>query len=474
MDLREPHRPKARRRRKNRHSDPSHFVYPPLDHSKSQFRLLRLAPGNPSDEITATVFTRELPALPRNCRHELHLFELASALEYLSTAISTDAGVQLEELARWAHMFSDLFEFYYSREFIERSAGDNLSQMIEMGFRSIERIKQRQSMSCNPDEVIAMHNLVDYLETTLLGQQAFGRRDYLAVSYCCGDQTVQEEITLNYVRVQVPTSAARALRGIRDQHWALTVWIDAICINPSDARERSHQVLLISNIYSSASKTFVWLESEGDFADQLLSARFSDWTRHLTSHPGFMSDPKSFFDADSEVPETLRGAALGLFASLLTYLRQPWFGRLWVYQEVLLSQEVIFRVGQTMISWNYVRPTLEYYEHLSPEAEWRDSANISVLGKAAPWCRRSYAQSTESSDGRRAGLEYTPSSLTELLLDTIPFKCLDPRDKVYALLGLTSWSTQWKSLSTGLEPDYTLSVEDCMRNATLAAIREEP
>jgi hypothetical protein len=59
------------------------------------------------------------------------------------------------------------------------------------------------------------------------------------------------------------------------------------------------------------------------------------------------------------------------------------------------------------------------------------------------------------------------------MLWTVPFSCLDPRDEVYALLGLTSWSTYRKKFSAELEPDYTLPIGECMRNATLAAIGEE-
>jgi hypothetical protein len=41
-------------------SAPSAFVYPPLDRSKSRFRVLTLGPGNPSDDLTATIATHHL------------------------------------------------------------------------------------------------------------------------------------------------------------------------------------------------------------------------------------------------------------------------------------------------------------------------------------------------------------------------------------------------------------------------------
>jgi hypothetical protein len=171
------------------------------------------------------------------------------------------------------------------------------------------------------------------------------------VSYCCGDQTILEDINLNDVSVQIPASAARALRGIRRDQ-ILNVWIDAVCINPGDPNERTHQVLLMSNIYSSACQTFVWLESEGEEAENLLTAGALDCQQQLQRHDlSVTTDLKALIYGDSELPESVRDAAWKLFASLLVYLKQPWFSRLWVYQEVLLSQKVWFQAGPVKLTW---------------------------------------------------------------------------------------------------------------------------
>ena len=164
------------------------------------------------------------------------------------------------------------------------------------------------------------------------------------MSYCCGNQTPQDYITLNNTRVQIPATAAQALRGIRKTDQALAVWIDAICINSKDPRERAQQVLLMSRIYSSAAKTIVWLESEGDVADKKVADCASEWQRHLSEHNVEDMTMETLMGTDLKVPEFLRSAANHYFASLLVYLKQRWFCRLWVYQEVLLSQRVTLKV----------------------------------------------------------------------------------------------------------------------------------
>jgi hypothetical protein len=42
-----------------------------------------------------------------------------------------------------------------------------------------------------------------------------------------------------------------------------TFWIDALCINQKSNKERGHQVQLMGDIYSRASKVVVWLGDEG-------------------------------------------------------------------------------------------------------------------------------------------------------------------------------------------------------------------
>jgi len=64
-------------------SDPSPFVYPVLDRSKSQFRVLTLEPGNPGDDLTVAIATHDLLALPQKYNHELHLTQLAAIHENL-------------------------------------------------------------------------------------------------------------------------------------------------------------------------------------------------------------------------------------------------------------------------------------------------------------------------------------------------------------------------------------------------------
>lgn len=467
--------------------DLSNFDFPALDRSKNQFRLLVLAPGDFDDEITATISTQCLPALPIGCNHKPHLTELTAIHDNLSTASSTGVEVQIEELLRWERLYNELNELYivtFSESVAPDASGkynisvpeeSDIGRLKVMRDLFIEEVRQYQSKSCNLSEV-EMQALISRVEDEFAFERPF--HDYAAVSYCCGDQTIPGEIILNNARIQVPASAARALRGIRPKDRVVNIWIDAICINPSDSKERTHQVLLMSKIYSSAYSTIVRLESAGDVADRLFSACLVDYERQREKYPGVSFVTKEIIDGNSGVPETLRNAAQNLARSLLVYLNQPWFGRLWVYQEVLLSQFVHVSFGRELTNWNLIRMVIEYLECLSAAQEFLDGVHVSGLRVSMPWRARrgGHENDIDKQNGDRNSefyLGYKPPSLTSLLVETIPLECLDPHDRVYALLGLTSWSVQRKTLPSELEPDYTLPVSECMRNATLAAIREK-
>jgi hypothetical protein len=71
-------------------------------------------------------------------------------------------------------------------------------------------------------------------------------RPYFALSYCWGDPRVTERIRLGEGTVIVTASLVRGLRVVRKLLHSMDrsvksvkLWVDAVCINQNDARERS-------------------------------------------------------------------------------------------------------------------------------------------------------------------------------------------------------------------------------------------
>jgi hypothetical protein len=92
---------------------------------------------------------------------------------------------------------------------------------------------------------------------------------YTAVSYMWGDPTCEREILLDGRPFLVRSNFFDLLETISEEGSDDVYWIDALCINQVDTKERTHQVRLMGQIYASADHVLVWL-GKGD--DELWQA----------------------------------------------------------------------------------------------------------------------------------------------------------------------------------------------------------
>jgi hypothetical protein len=92
------------------------------------------------------------------------------------------------------------------------------------------------------------------------------------------------------------------------------LWIDAICIDQENLKERGQQVRLMAGIYTKASRVLVWLGETADNSDQALLeiVRIAAENEPL----------------DSVNDRTTQEAILAL-------LKRSWFQRIWVSKETL-------------------------------------------------------------------------------------------------------------------------------------------
>ncbi|KAH7117743.1 heterokaryon incompatibility protein-domain-containing protein [Dendryphion nanum] len=84
---------------------------------------------------------------------------------------------------------------------------------------------------------------------------------FTALSYAWGidPPTTQHFIICNGSEVKVTSNCESALKHLRRAFGSLTIWVDIICINQEDVTEKSHQIPLMADIYSSASSVYCWL-----------------------------------------------------------------------------------------------------------------------------------------------------------------------------------------------------------------------
>ena len=70
--------------------------------------------------------------------------------------------------------------------------------------------------------------------------------------------------------VAVTQNLHAALRHLRDGQISRIFWIDAICIDQANTKEKESQIPLMAAIYAKASRVLVWLGEARDDSDQAL------------------------------------------------------------------------------------------------------------------------------------------------------------------------------------------------------------
>jgi hypothetical protein len=123
-------------------------------------------------------------------------------------------------------------------------------------------------------------------------------------------------------------------------------WIDAICINQTNIDEKSLQIPMMGDIFSTAMQVIAWLGENTPDEDKIVRFIFEAPNSFLDALIlNEAIDEEAFRSALQCYPtnDTLRPLNyeitdyFALKNSWLTLLRKPWFTRKWVVQEICLS-----------------------------------------------------------------------------------------------------------------------------------------
>jgi hypothetical protein len=136
---------------------------------------------------------------------------------------------------------------------------------------------------------------------------------------------------------------------------------------------------------------------------------------------------------------------------------RPWFSRIWIVQEATVASNAILIVGGLEISWEtvngagaFVRHIQSLFKHPHRVFKGLDASHLMYI--------------------LRDEIKHQRLSLVDLLRHTRHFGATDPRDKVFALLGL---SVEGAHLAEGgLGPNYKSAVLDVYCNATVYMIQK--
>lgn len=93
---------------------------------------------------------------------------------------------------------------------------------------------------------------------------------YEALSYVWGSSSSTGMILVDEEEVTVTPNLLAALRCLRGIENERVLWVDAICINQKDDREKSTQVQAMGSIFSKATVVNCWLGETGEESDRAM------------------------------------------------------------------------------------------------------------------------------------------------------------------------------------------------------------
>jgi hypothetical protein len=281
----------------------------------------------------------------------------------------------------------------------------------------------------------------DHLKARLEERNVYDNTNpYEALSYAWGTFSLAsgKHIQIQNSTVPITSNLDEALRSLRSEQTQRVLWVDFVCINQRDMQERISQVKMMGDVYRRAEKVIVWLGMP-TFASELGMKVLS----FLAGSENLMNNTP--WEAHS--PDNV-------IAAINDIIERPYFQRIWVVQEGALARKTDLHVGHLRLSWDQGSTTSKFlsrikFVQISPS--WGYSGlcdvNLQPLVEMLTISRLALA--------RAEGTVVTPT-IIDVLHDMRHRQSTDPRDMIFALLGL--------GVETyGVMADYEISREETYR-----------
>ena len=260
---------------------------------------------------------------------------------------------------------------------------------------------------------------------------------YDAISYAWGPESPKFKIDVGAWPVYVRENIWQFLLSKRHHTEQATLWIDALCIDQSSPSERAYQVQLMDQIYQGGQRVLVWLGREDP--NSRVAMRLVEEISKESSGDIRICQP------DHE--------------ALLAWSRRPYWSRTWVVQEFLLARDILVVCGSVSLDWSTILAFLYHVERGSLE---------SSDGHVNGWYqfRESPAYILMQQRAKQSNLRVP---LSRVLVRNRYTNCHDPRDKIYAMLGLAAESDSVAEIRVSYTKDIRLLLYEVIDHCQIPA-----
>ena len=326
----------------------------------------------------------------------------------------------------------------------------SLAQLDASDMKEFPRLSRYSKLDANKREIRLIH-LGDNIELQDYSLDAFP--PYHALSYHWGSATRTCHVLVQWEVIEIRETVREMFEVLKELYGCEELfWIDSLCINQHDLEERNSQVSIMSDIYSCASDVISWLGSP-TLGSQIAFRIIEKELYCPKSAPDrLVGDGNLSYDfvaTDEDWPSTEQleadhnlykhFAETVVWPALSDLIRRPYWGRMWVVQEIIVAAKSVLLCGKDItsleklvkIATDWVTKSQYYLRHETPfrleavnHAEHQDVINT--------W------RPLEKLLDYREELEDSRILLMELVDSFAIKKCSNVRDKVYALRALST------------------------------------
>lgn len=273
---------------------------------------------------------------------------------------------------------------------------------------------------------------------------------FSAISYTWGDERSMQTITVNGKRLTVRENCHYALRQARSYKPKSFIWIDSICINQHDLREKGLQVGKMVELYRAAEQVLVCIGPSAEGSDTIMKLgchlRQSDdeilWSLPVGSRGPAHPEARRFGSRLSNarlrwILSQSDEYVVHVNQAMKHFSERPYWKRVWIVQEIAAAKDSVVLCGSQSMPWEGLvraRDTL---------------TGISDMGAASHGLIK-----LDASPIRNLQMAATRQirSLQSFISHFRDSKCADARDRLFAFGALIEWHP-----TSPIAVDYTKS-----------------
>lgn len=304
-------------------------------------------------------------------------------------------------------------------------------------------------------------------------------QSYTALSYVWGSVKNPEYITIDgQAKFKVTRNLYDALKCLRKRDQAISLWVDAICINQSNPDEKRIQIGLMRRVYRQAQNVVAYVPQKPedvkpfmDLAKKILIAGgqcrtviesestsnkdHGEQMEREGDRKGDDSTPDANGNKWKQIPLRPTGTCIEdydvppeddpVWFTWRRFFASPYFRRIWILQEFALAKTIYVHNGSSTLAFLTIalvmRSVSDYSRMMN--AQYLGRGENAELTRAAFLGWRGLEQMSTERFLAQAGAQ---DELIDKIRYAFEFDATDPRDKIYALLGLVSDAERFGSL----------------------------